>query len=139
MLGGYHPPPPQKLENLQNCFLIWLAVKASGFTQEDIFKPGVRLTPFRLYFPHDTPRFCLSGVLVLKYPTIKLFGLAQSLPPKSFDVKNFIQQHDDNGPTLDDIFIIKTMVPGFATIAHPLRTLFKLHISYWRLRVRRFE
>ena len=41
--------------------------------------------------------------------------------PKSFDVKNFIEQHDDNGPTWDAIFIIKAMVPSFATIAQPIQ------------------
>ena len=30
-------------------------------------------------------------VLVLEYPTVKLSGLYEILPPKSFDVKNFIQ------------------------------------------------
>ena len=71
-------------------------------------------------------------VLVLEYPTVKLAGLAESLPPKSFDVKNFKEQHDDTGPTSNVIFIIKTMLPSFATVAHPLRTLLKLHVSFWR-------
>ena len=70
-------------------------------------------------------------VLVLTYPTIKLSGLAEIPLSMSFDVKNFIQQYDDNGPTLDAVFIINTMVPGFAIIAHPLCTLFKLNVSIW--------
>ena len=56
----------------------------------------------------------------------------QSLRPNLFDAKNSIQKHDNNGPTSDVIFIIKTMVPGLATIAHPLRALFKLHVSCWQ-------
>ena len=71
-------------------------------------------------------------VLVLEYPTVEFSGLAESLPPKSFYVKNFIQQHNGNGLTVDAIFIIKTMVPGFATIAHPFSPLFKLKVSFWQ-------
>ena len=58
-------------------------------------------------------------ILVLKYPTVKLASLAESLPPKSFDVKKIIQQHIDNGPTSDAMFIIKTMVLGSVIIVHP--------------------
>ena len=71
-------------------------------------------------------------VLVLKYTTVNISGLAERLPPNSFDVKNFIQQHDNNGPTSDAIFIIKTMVPDLVTIVHPFCTLFKLYVSFWR-------
>ena len=70
--------------------------------------------------------------VVLRYPTVNITGLYESLNPKSFDVKNLIQKHDDNGPTLDAIFIIKRMVPGFYTIAHPLRTLLKMNVRCWR-------
>ena len=68
-------------------------------------------------------------ILVLAYTTINLAGLDESLTPKSFDVKIFIQKYDENGPTSDAIFIIKTMVPGFYTIEHPLLTLSKLNVS----------
>ena len=68
-------------------------------------------------------------VLVLEHIIVKIAGLDEILPPKSFGVKNFIQQHYYNGPTPDAIIIINKMVPGLATIAHPLRTLLKLHVS----------
>ena len=55
-------------------------------------------------------------VLVLEYPIVKLAGLDEILPSKSSDVKNFIQQHDNNGPTLDAISSSRQCYQGFSPL-----------------------
>ena len=51
--------------------------------QEDICKPGVRLTYFRVPFTYDTPCFCISG-----------FFSSNILPPRSLSwLKAFSQSH----------------------------------------------